>query len=211
MHDVLRLNAQETVRPGERMNQIGRKLYHVLGGVGLLSLYYMLGRDRALVVYGIFFVTALGLDIIRLTMPAVNRFIFTRFKSFVRTNEEHKLTGTPPYILGIGLSLYAYSPEVATAAICFLAFGDVAATAIGERYGATKIGDKSLEGTFAFIVAAAASGFLLTAMGIHLLTWVMLLGVLVAAGAELLTLPVNDNLLIPIVAGGVMELAKRFL
>jgi dolichol kinase len=59
------------------------------------------------------------------------------------------------------------------------------------------------------MVAAAVSGFLLSLMGMHLITWVMVLGVLAAAGVELLTLPVNDNLVIPIVSGGVMELALR--
>jgi dolichol kinase len=144
-------------------------------------------------------------------LPAWNRFVFTRFGSFIRKNEEHKLSGTAPYVLSIGLSLYAYSTPVASAAICFLAFGDVAATAIGERFGKTKIGDKSLEGTFAFMVAAAVSGVLLSLMGVTLPAWVMVLGVLVAAGVELLTLPINDNLLIPLVAGGVMELALRTL
>ena len=191
------------------MKHIGRKLYHLLGGVGLLSLYYILGRERALLFYAVLFLIVLIIDVARLMIPALNSFMFTRFRSFIRPNEEHKLTGTAPYVLGIGFSLYAYAQPVATAAICFLAFGDVAATAIGERFGKTKIGDKSLEGTLAFIVAAALSGFLLSVLGVHLLTWVMVLGVLVAAGVELLTLPINDNLLIPLVAGGVMELALR--
>ena len=191
------------------MKHIGRKIYHLVGGLGLLSVYYILGREQALLFYAALFTIVLAIDGARLLIPAWNRFVFTRFKSFVRNNEEHKLTGTPPYVLGIGLSLYLYSPEAAAPAICFLAFGDVSATMIGERYGRTKIGGKSLEGTGAFIVAAAASGFLLSLMGMHLVTWVMVLGVLVAAGVELLTLPVNDNLLIPIVSGGVMELALR--
>jgi dolichol kinase len=38
----------------------------------------------------------------------------------------------------------------------------------------------------------------------------MLLGALVAAGIELLTLPVNDNLVIPVIAGAVMEFALRW-
>ncbi len=191
------------------MKHLGRKIYHLFGGTGLLSLYYVLGRERALLLYGVLFVIVLTLDIIRLKVPSVNRFIYSRFGSFIRQNEANKLTGTAPYVLGIGLSLFLYSPEAATAAVCFLAFGDVSATMIGERYGRTKIGGKSLEGTFAFIVAAAASGFLLSLMGMHLVTWVMVLGVLTAAGVELLTLPVNDNLLIPIVSGGIMELALR--
>jgi len=191
------------------VKHIGRKVYHLIGGVGLLSVYYVLGRERALVFYAALFVFVLILDGARLMIPAMNRFMFTRFRSFIRPNEEHKLTGTAPYVLGIGFSLYAYAQPVATAAICFLAFGDVAATAIGERFGKTKIGDKSLEGTSAFIVAAALSGILLSLMGVHLPAWVMVIGVLVAAGVELLTLPVNDNLVIPLVSGGIMELAVR--
>ena len=191
------------------MKHIGRKVYHLIGGVGLLSVYYVLGRERALMLYAALFVFVLILDGARLMIPAMNRFMFTRFRSFIRPNEEHKLTGTAPYVLGIGFSLYAYAQPVATAAICFLAFGDVAATAIGERFGKTKIRDKSLEGTSAFIVAAALSGILLSLMGVHLPAWVMVIGVLVAAGVELLTLPVNDNLVIPLVSGGIMELAVR--
>jgi glycerol-3-phosphate acyltransferase PlsY len=191
------------------MKDIGRKIYHLVGGVGLLSVYYILGRKQALLFYAALFIFILVIDGARLMIPAWNRFVFTRFKSFIRKNEEHKLTGTAPYVLGIGFSLYAYAQPVATAAICFLAFGDVSATAVGERFGRTKIKDKSLEGTFAFIVAAAVSGFLLSLLGVHLPFWVMVLGILVAAGVELLTLPVNDNLLIPLAAGGIMELALR--
>lgn len=189
------------------MNHIGRKLYHLLGGVGLLALYSILGRERALIFYVILFIVVLGLDIIRLVVPAVNDFMFARFGDFIRKNESHKLTGTAPYIMGIGLSLYAFSQPVATAAICFLAFGDVAATTIGERFGRTKIGNKSLEGTVAFVAAALAAGGILVLIGAGATPWVLVLGALVAAGVELLTLPVNDNLVIPLVSGGVMELA----
>jgi dolichol kinase len=188
------------------MKHIGRKLYHLCGGVGLLLLYYILGRDRALHFYACFFLIVLGIDILRLRVPAVNRFIITKFSSFIRKNEEHKLTGTAPYILGIGISLYAYSTAIATAAVCFLAFGDVASTAIGERYGRTKMRDKSLEGTTAFIFTALAAGLMLSFLGIDLIPGVMVFGVLVAAGVEILPLPVNDNFSIPILSGAAMEL-----
>jgi glycerol-3-phosphate acyltransferase PlsY len=193
------------------MNHIGRKVYHLVGGLGLLSAYYLLGRQQALLFYSVLFIVVLLLDAARLMVPAWNRFVFARFGSFVRKSEETRLTGTPPYVLGIGLSLFIYPPAIATAAICFLAFGDVAATTIGERYGKTRIGSKSLEGTLAFVVAAMGAGLLLSIAGVHLLMWVMILGALVAAGVELLPLPLNDNLVIPIVSGGVMELALRLV
>jgi dolichol kinase len=192
------------------MKHIGRKLYHFIGGIGLLSIYYLLGRNQALLFYATLFIIVLAIDGARLLVPAWNRFFITRFGSLIRSNEEHKLTGTASYVLGVGLSLYGYSPEVATAAICFLAVGDVAATTVGERYGKTKIGDKSLEGTIAFVVTALCAGFILSVAGVHLATWVLITGSLVAAGVELLPLMVNDNLSIPIVSGAVMELALRW-
>lgn len=192
------------------MKHLGRKLYHLFGGLGLLSLYYVLGRDHALPVYAALFLIVLAVDAARLKIPAFNQFVFSRFGSFIRLSEANKLTGTPPYILGIGLSLYLYRPETASAAICFLACGDVAATAVGERYGKTKIGSKSLEGTAAFVMAAVSAGFLLSAAGVSLMPEVIVLGALAAAGAEVLTLPVNDNLIIPLVSGGAMELVLRW-
>jgi dolichol kinase len=53
------------------------------------------------------------------------------------------------------------------------------------------------------------SGVLLSLLGVHLLTWVMVLGILAAACVELLTFSMNDNLVIPLVSGGIMELALR--
>jgi acyl phosphate:glycerol-3-phosphate acyltransferase len=192
------------------MKHIGRKLYHLLGGLGLLSLYYLLGRPRALICYGIITVVVLAIEITRLRIPAFNQFLFDRFGNFIRKNESNKFTGTVPYVLGIGLSLLFYRTDIATAAICFLAFGDVAATAVGERYGRTKIaGQKSLEGTLAFVAVAVTVGFLLPLAGIHLLFGLVLAGAITAAAAELVPLPINDNLVIPLVSGGIMELIAR--
>jgi diacylglycerol kinase (CTP) len=192
------------------MKHIGRKLYHLFGGIGLLSLYYLLGRQQALVCYGVLVLVVLAIDIARLKVPAFNLFVQTRFSSFIRKNEANKLTGTAPYVLGIGLTLLLYRTDIAAAAICFLAFGDVAATTVGERYGRTKIaGEKSLEGTLAFVVAAVLSGALLNVAGIHLMHGLILAGALVAAAAELQPLRVNDNIVIPVVSGGAMELIAR--
>lgn len=192
------------------MKHLGRKIYHLVGGIGLLSLYYILGRERALLFYAVLFVVVLALDAARLAFPAWNRFVLARLSGIIRPNEEHKLSGTAPYVLGVGLSLYAYSSGIAAAAICFLALGDVAATTIGERYGKTKIGDKSLEGTAAFVVAALAAGIFLSLAGFSVPFWVITIGAVVAAGVELLPLVVNDNLAIPIVSGAIMELALRW-
>lgn len=191
------------------MNHIGRKLFHLIGGIGLLSLYYILGREAALALYAVLFILVLFVDIIRLKIPAVNNFIFSKFGSFIRKNEEGRLTGTPPYVLGIGLSFFLFRTDIATAAIVFLACGDVAATTVGERYGRTKIGSKSMEGTIAFVAAALGAGLLLSLAGLAPAHGTVLTGALAAAAVELLPIPVNDNLVIPIVSGGAMTLVFR--
>ena len=187
------------------MKHRGRKLFHLFGGLGLLGVYFILSRELALMLYALLFVIVLALDLVRLRVPAFNQFIFTRFGSIIRPIEAKKLTGTPPYILGIGLSLLFFRTDVAVTAISFLAFGDVAAATVGEQYGNIKIAGKSLEGTLAFIVAAGGAGLLLSVVGIALPLGIFMLGMFVAAGVELLPLPVNDNLVIPLAAGGVME------
>jgi dolichol kinase len=193
------------------MKHWGRKLFHLVGGVGLLSLYFIFGRGTAFDIYGALIVIVLVFEISRLKIPAWNHFIYAHLGSVIRTSEKQKMTGTVPYILGIGLSLYAYSTPVASTAVCFLAFGDVAATTIGERFGKTKIGSKSLEGTAAFVAASLVVGFLLPVVGLKLAPWVTVLGALAAACIELLPLSLNDNLMIPVLSGAVMEFACRWV
>ena len=192
------------------MNHLGRKFFHLFGGLGLLSLYFIFGRKTALGLYGALAVLFLVFEVARLSIPALNRFLYSQFSSFIRENEEHKPTGTVPYILGVGLSLWAFSTPAASAAVCFLAFGDVAATTVGQRFGKTKIGGKSVEGTAAFVAAALLAAFFLSLAGMGTPPWVMITGALVAAGVELIPLPVNDNFTIPVLAGAAMELALRW-
>lgn len=192
------------------MKHLGRKVYHLLGGLGLLSLYFGLGRARALWTYAGLASLVFALEIVRLRSAAVNEFLFRYFGAFVRTSERNRMTGTVPYIIGVGLSLLFYRTDIAAAAICFLACGDVAATTVGERYGRTKIiGEKSLEGTAAFFAAALAAGGILMSLGNGPSFVVVAAGAAIAAGVELLPVRLNDNLVIPLVTGGAMTMIAR--
>jgi glycerol-3-phosphate acyltransferase PlsY len=162
-----------------------------------------------LTLYAVLFFAVIAVELARFAVPALNEFLCGHFSGFIRPNERNSLTGTAPYVLGIGSTLSFYRTDIAAAAICFLAVGDVAATTTGERWGRTKVGEKSLEGTLAFAVSAMAAGLLLSAAGFTLMPGLILAGAITAAGVELIPLPVNDNLSIPLVSGGVMELIAR--
>jgi diacylglycerol kinase (CTP) len=193
------------------LNKIGRKIYHLTGGLVLVGLYAALGRDTGLRVLLGVFLFATALDLARLKFPPFNRFMFRHFSKFIRESEKGKLTGTPWYVLGILCAAAFFGLPVALYSVAFLAVGDVAATTVGERWGTFKVsGEKSLQGTLAFFASSAAAGFLIGHFFYPMSAAVILTGAAVAALVEILSTEINDNLTIPVIAGGVMQALLRF-
>lgn len=189
------------------MRHLGRKLYHVLGGLALLAVWFALGRPRAFYAYGALLVAALLFDAARLALPRLNAWAMARLSAFLRPGEERRLNGTPAYVGGVALTLLLFPEPPAVAAIAFLIAGDVAATAVGERWGRHRIGAKSLEGTAAFFIAASAAGFVARALLSGPAAGAVVAGAWCAALVELL-LPkfANDNLVIPPLAAFAMTI-----
>ena len=190
------------------MKNVGRKSYHSLGGMLLLGVYFLLGRERAFAAYLLLFLGILAFDLTRLRIPALNAWALERMGTLLRKDEANTLSGSPSYILGVALSLYFFELPVAAAAILFLAFGDVAATIVGESFGRTKFLGKSLEGTAAFVFAGVVAGLIPHLFGRGLPLPVLLAGT--AAVVEVLTPKwLNDNLTIPLISGTVMTFLFR--
>ena len=189
------------------MKHPGRKLFHVLGGLGLLAVWFALGRPRAFHAYAALFAAALLFDLARLALPRFNAWAMARLRGLLRPGEVGRLSGTPAYVAGVGLTLLLFPEPAAVAAILFLVAGDVAATAVGERWGRHRIGAKSLEGTAAFFAAACAAGFAASALLAGPPAGVLVAGAWCAALAELF-LPrfANDNLVIPPAAAFAMTI-----
>jgi diacylglycerol kinase (CTP) len=185
----------------------GRKLYHLLGGCGLLGLWFACGRPRALVAYAALLAAVLTFDAARLRLPRLNAWAMTRLRWLLRPGEERRLSGSPAYIAGVALTLLLFPEPAAVAAALFLAVGDVAATTVGESFGRHKIGTKSLEGTAAFFAGACLAGFAARAFLHAPPPGVIVAGAWCAALVELF-LPrfANDNLVIPLVSAFAMTI-----
>lgn len=189
------------------MKNIGRKIYHITGGLALIGLYAYLGRGLGLASLLCVFLFATAVDIARLRISAFNEFFYRHLTLFIRQSERDILTGTPWYLLGILCAAAFYDVPLAVFAVAFLACGDVAATTVGERWGTIKIsGVKSLQGTVAFVVAASVAGLIISVIFYPISPVVCLTGALVAGAVEILPVRINDNLTIPVVSGGVMKL-----
>jgi dolichol kinase len=185
----------------------GRKLWHVLGGLGLLGIWFGLGRPRAFFAYAGLLAGALAFDLARLARPGFDAWCHRRLGAFLRPGESGRLTGTPAYVAGVALALLLFPEPAAVAAVLFLAVGDVAATTVGERWGRRRVGAKSLEGTAAFFAAALLAGFVSRAALGGPAAGAVVAGAWSAALLELF-MPrwANDNLVIPLAAALFMTL-----
>lgn len=189
------------------MEHIGRKVYHISGGLILIGLYAYMGRGPGLWMLLSVTVFATGLDLIRLNSQPLNRFIFKHFSKFIRKSEDKVLTGTPWYMMGILAAAALYSTQVAVYSVAFLACGDVAATSVGEKWGTIKIsGKKSLQGTLAFFAASVIAGVVINYSFYPVSAFVFIAGAFSASLVEVIPLRINDNLSIPVIAGAVMQL-----
>ena len=143
-------------------------------------------------------IAALIVEIVRLRSPRVNRRLITVFRALLREREISTLTGSTYLFLASSIVFVLCDKSIAAVALAFVVVGDPVAGMVGERWGRLKVssgkrsghglGDKSLEGSVPTL-------------------WLVVLGAICATVVESLSLPVNDNLSIPLVAAGVMSLA----
>lgn len=102
------------------------------------------------------------------------------------------------FAVGIVLALLLFPVPASSAAIAIFALGDSTASLVGGALSRKPLPfnkAKTLEGTLAGFLFAFLAGSVFVA------PWVALVGAAVAMTVEVLPLPVNDNLLIPLCAG----------
>ncbi len=100
-----------------------------------------------------------------------------------------------------------FSKAVTVAALSFIIFGDPASALIGRRFGRHRFKNKSLEGSLAFLAAAAVVAFLSPGLPV----WVALIGAIVATVVEAVSYTVDDNVTVPLVSGLTMTILIKVL
>lgn len=97
-------------------------------------------------------------------------------------------------------------------AILYLVIGDTVAALVGLSFGHQKIFRKTLEGTLACLISCVLLAYFVPKLpGINLSFKVSLIGAITATIVEALPTEVNDNVVIPILSGAVMQLAKLII
>jgi len=143
----------------------------------------------------------------RLAHRPFNCWLLSHVGLLFKPQEHFEVTGSTYLLLASWLTFALFPQPVALTALLFLAWGDPAAAAVGERWGSLRLWrGKSLQGSLAFAATSLGLGLALqsfTGLGRE----VILAGGLVAALTELLTFRVDDNLTIPLMSAGSMTLA----
>ncbi len=175
------------------------------GALAFPVLYLFVPRTGMLALVGavtLFFVT---IDVSRLLWRRFNVALFRRLAFFYRPNEENTFTSASLFLLGAFLTILLFPKPIATTALIFVTFGDLAAKLVGLEHGRHRLFTRSLEGSLTFFAVCAAAGFGWSFL-VPIVPTQYLLGAFVAAITEALPLDLNDNFTVPLMSGAAMML-----
>ncbi len=145
-------------------------------------------------------------DLARLLLPVLNSWFQAIFRPLLRQGEARRVTGASYVLLGTLAAFLMFSRDVAVLAVLFAALGDPVAAMVGIRFPGRHIFRKSIWGTAAMSAVGIGVVGVLHLAGAIEFRWPLIVGAVVAGIAELLPLSVDDNLRVPLAAGGAMAL-----
>tara|TARA_B100000809_G_scaffold184997_1_gene183013 strand:- start:92 stop:685 length:594 start_codon:yes stop_codon:yes gene_type:complete len=187
-----------TITKGE----IFRKLIHLSNLVIPIGyLFFIPSKTHILLILGCLSVLFITVDFFR-TKSSWLESIFEKLFNFMLRSYELKgrLTGATWVVTGAFLTVAIFPKEIAILALLFMGLGDTVAGLIGSHFGRIKIWNKTLEGT----LAGLAICFLITGFFPGVSIWIRISGAVSAMLAELSPIPLDDNILIPLVSGTIM-------
>lgn len=187
-----------------------RKLFHMVWASIIPTVYYFELLPRHIVLVAVVALTFVWVvfDLFRLRVPVVNKYFQTCFVPLMKKKEAVALTGVTYMLIGTSIALLVFSPEVASAALYFIALGDPVAAIVGKAVkGVSFANGKTLAGSIAMFLTCMGAGFFLIGFG-----FVVCVGALTATVAELFADAnwLDDNMVVPVASGATMTLAGVF-
>lgn len=137
--------------------EILRKTVHLFS-LSIPVIYIFVSEIFALSVLIPMAIIAVTLDLLSRNEDSwANKFIYGLFGSMLRKHERKKnkliLNGASWVLISAVLTVLVFPKVIAVIAFMILIVSDISAALIGRKWGRTKLGKKSLEGTLAFIIS----------------------------------------------------------
>ncbi len=128
------------------------------------------------------------------------------FGDMLKDKEVNNLTGATAYVVTALLSAMLFNWHVVVTSLFFLSLGDPIASIVGRSFGKHRImGSKSIEGTIAFMAVAIAVSLFYTVLPLE----VRILGAVSASLIELIESPIDDNVLVLLGSGAIMQILLK--
>ena len=147
----------------------------------------------------------LAVELARINLEWLNRRYLRWFAPLLKADESAHITGATYMVIASLLVFLVYGKDVAVPVMLFLSLGDPAAALLGRRVPGPRYRGKSPGGTLAFIAVAAAVAAILVVSGGVEYHWALWAGAGIAGLVELASLPPDDNLTVPLLAGTAMH------
>ncbi len=184
-------------------SELARKAIHLSNMIIPLSYYYFF-KDKIdmIIVLAFFLIFCFFIEINRKNNPKLSNFFSNWFHFMMRKKEKKgEITGATWVFVGALFTILLVPDPFNIISLLFLSIGDTFAAIIGIKYPYIKLGRKTLSGSIAGFVACLSIGLIID---IPVAYNIIILGAFMAMLIELLPLPINDNVSIPIVSGSSM-------
>ena len=188
--------------------EVRRKALHLLALVIPAGILFF-GREVSLWVLVPLAVLALLGDWSRQRVAIAREWLHRLFAPLMRPEEippfggRIVFNGATMMCVAAAICVALFSAGVAAVSVAMQQTGDAAAALVGRKLGRTRWpgSPKSVEGSVAFVFVAALTGWAFVAAFGAEVTWAQIAaGAVVAALVEVLPIPVNDNLRVPLAA-----------
>lgn len=186
-----------------------RKLIHLSNLIIPISYYYFFQDKRFFLIILFFLVLAfLVIDLFREKNKYIKFFFNLFFNKMMRRHELNgALTGASWVMISAFVTILIFPKNIAILSLIFMSIGDTVAGLAGRKIGKLKIGEKTVEGfVFGFLACAVISfNYKLIPFSISIY------GSLIGMIFEVLPLPLDDNLKIPLSSASVMCIIESYI
>lgn len=183
-----------------------RRIFHALVGSTVPTAGIFAPLPEGVAALAVLAAGSLALDLARFRVSGLNRLFMRLLRPLLKSSETHRVTGATWLLLAAVLAFLVFDQEIAVAALLFLAWGDPAAALVGRPMPGPRVFGKSPVGAVAFITVSLLAAGILVWAGFVPWHWGFAAGAVTAGLVELLPLPGDDNLWVPLAAGAVMQL-----
>ena len=184
-----------------------RKIIHIFNLVIPFTYLFVLeSRFQVLRILVPLTLFAIVIEYLRVRSVVVKKIFNNFLKSMLRIHEiDGKFTGATWVFIGSTLTIAIFPKEIAVISLVYMSLGDTIAGLVGRKFGKMKFYNKTIEGSLAGLIVCLLSGYLVQ---LTLPLVIVFSGAFAAMFIELLPIPIDDNLSVPLFAGTIMVIAS---